>query len=312
MEPRFGHDFSRVRVHTDARAGESTRALDALAYTVGHDVVMGAGQYAPETAHGRRLLAHELAHVVQQEAGAPAVQTFPMMPGPGDRSEQEADRMADDALGWKRRPGGSLPYREATEYSKCLTIMGDENAEYCREVVLGEKSKPDCDPAAVRDPLADMSTFQSPGASGWWGAKFGCYRNACGRRHRGWDIHAPPGTPILAAATGTVTRHNDPGGLGEFIRLRSDADANRVYLYAHLSARHPAGHYCVGDTIGQTGTTGNASADRPHLHLQVHINGTVVDPIGHFAEPTQVIEATGSVAAAIDKTLPEPCAPCAM
>ncbi|MET0647360.1 MAG: DUF4157 domain-containing protein [Pyrinomonadaceae bacterium] len=66
MEPRFGHDFSRVRVHADAKAAESARSVRALAYTVGNDVVFGAGQYAPGASAGRHLLAHELAHVVQQ------------------------------------------------------------------------------------------------------------------------------------------------------------------------------------------------------------------------------------------------------
>jgi len=69
MENRFGHDFSGVRVHTDNRAAESARSVNALAYTVGRDVVFGAGQYSPQSFSGRRLLAHELAHVVQQ-AGA--------------------------------------------------------------------------------------------------------------------------------------------------------------------------------------------------------------------------------------------------
>lgn len=66
MGPRFGYDFSQVRVHTDARAAESARAVGALAYTVGGDVVFGTGQYTPGTSKGRRLLAHELTHVVQQ------------------------------------------------------------------------------------------------------------------------------------------------------------------------------------------------------------------------------------------------------
>lgn len=66
MEPRFGHDFSRVRVHTDAKAAESARAVNALAYTVGRDVVFETGQYKPETGEGRKLVAHELTHVVQQ------------------------------------------------------------------------------------------------------------------------------------------------------------------------------------------------------------------------------------------------------
>lgn len=66
MERRLGHDFSRVRVHTDSRAVESARSLGARAYTVGSDVVFGAGEYAPSATEGRRLLAHELTHVVQQ------------------------------------------------------------------------------------------------------------------------------------------------------------------------------------------------------------------------------------------------------
>jgi len=66
MEPRFGHDFSRVRVHTDSQAGESARSLEALAYTSGNDIVFSPGQYSPATTAGRKLLAHELTHVVQQ------------------------------------------------------------------------------------------------------------------------------------------------------------------------------------------------------------------------------------------------------
>lgn len=68
MESRLGHDFSRVRVHADANAVESARSLGARAYTVGPTIVFGAGQFAPETPSGRRLLAHELVHVMQQRA----------------------------------------------------------------------------------------------------------------------------------------------------------------------------------------------------------------------------------------------------
>ncbi len=66
MELRFGVDLDDVRVHTDGKATESARAVNALAFTVGRDVVFGAGQYSPGTPAGRRLLAHELAHVAQQ------------------------------------------------------------------------------------------------------------------------------------------------------------------------------------------------------------------------------------------------------
>src|SRR5207253_648342 len=70
MEPRFGHDFSQVRVHTDERAAESARSVNALAYTAGQDVVFGGGQYEPGTNEGKKLLAHELTHVVQQHGEA--------------------------------------------------------------------------------------------------------------------------------------------------------------------------------------------------------------------------------------------------
>lgn len=66
FEPRFGHDLSDIQVHADARAGESAQAVDALAYTVGRDVVFGSGQYAPHTTAGRHLLAHEITHTLQQ------------------------------------------------------------------------------------------------------------------------------------------------------------------------------------------------------------------------------------------------------
>ena len=64
-----GVDFSQVRIYTDARAAESANAVNALAYSVGNDIVFGPSQYAPETTDGRYLLAHELAHVVQQRTG---------------------------------------------------------------------------------------------------------------------------------------------------------------------------------------------------------------------------------------------------
>ncbi len=69
FEPRFGRDFSHVRVHTGSLAADSARSVNALAYTVNHSVAFGAGSYAPHTVEGRRLLAHELAHVVQQARG---------------------------------------------------------------------------------------------------------------------------------------------------------------------------------------------------------------------------------------------------
>jgi hypothetical protein len=110
MEPRFGHDFSRVRVHADAKAAESARAVNALAYTVGRDMVFAAGRYAPTESGGRRLLAHELAHTVQQGgAAAREDESFPISnaASPAEReAEQVAATIADRPTWALRAPAG--------------------------------------------------------------------------------------------------------------------------------------------------------------------------------------------------------------
>jgi Domain of unknown function (DUF4157) len=93
VEPHFAHDFSKVRIHTDEKATASALAVNALAYTVGRDVVFGAGQYAPRTGEGQRLLAHELTHVVQQREASPNTNMLVIAPATGP-AEAEADRAA--------------------------------------------------------------------------------------------------------------------------------------------------------------------------------------------------------------------------
>jgi hypothetical protein len=118
MEPRFGHDFSKLRVHTDAKAAESAQAMNALAYTVGHDVVFGAAEYPPQSVEGRRLLAHELAHVVQQQqhSGNPTT----LMIGPSDSVlEHEADRAASDVAA-----GGIVARLSASSTSRSVQRKG--------------------------------------------------------------------------------------------------------------------------------------------------------------------------------------------
>ena len=129
MEQRFGHDFSRVRVHSGSDAAESARELNAHAYTVDHNVVFGAGQFNPGGQAGRRLIAHELTHVVQQTgggAGRLSAKTIQRVPIDFDNNLRERHRYP-------------LPYREATELLKCIKIMGEKNAAYCRREVLGEE-----------------------------------------------------------------------------------------------------------------------------------------------------------------------------
>lgn len=95
MEQRFGHDFANVRIHTDAHAADSARAVNALAYTVGQHVVFGAGQFAPSTTEGRHLLAHELAHTVQQRGTSTRRQHRLIVRGSDSAEERAADQAAD-------------------------------------------------------------------------------------------------------------------------------------------------------------------------------------------------------------------------
>lgn len=93
MESRFDQDFSGVRVHSDAQSAESARAVNALAYTVGHHVVFGPSQYAPNTPAGQQLIAHELTHTLQQRGVSPSIS--PLRIGRAhDPAEGEAERNA--------------------------------------------------------------------------------------------------------------------------------------------------------------------------------------------------------------------------
>ena len=150
MGQRFGHDFSRVRVHSGADAEQSTREVNAHAYTVGHNIVFGAGQFAPGTHEGRRLIAHELTHVVQQSGAdgmsvgrsndkrslspvSSVVQRDPDDRGstePGTpRSEYEEEpeviRYAVGARELRKLADGTILYR-----SKSLTATGISNSAF--------------------------------------------------------------------------------------------------------------------------------------------------------------------------------------
>lgn len=181
MEPRFGQDFSHVRVHTGGRAAHSAQAVGALAYTVGRDVVFGSGQYAPETPQGRELLAHELTHVVQQ-SGAPAGGSLRIDQDAG--AEREADARARSALlgeplapagnpgnirqGLQRTPlpadmrdldaphgpRGSSRSGSASRFLDCVEEGGEASRQRCREAHLGVPPEPKFGTAETTAPVA--------------------------------------------------------------------------------------------------------------------------------------------------------------
>jgi hypothetical protein len=137
MESGFGHDFSRVRVHADDKAAESSLALNAQAYTVGEHVVFAPNRYDHATDVGRRLIAHELAHVVQQSGGAIALQRQPQtrQGGPEVLSD-EFDEMT----------------RELREMKANVVEAGEDIEILRHQLLMAGKSLPKLGEAIDRDP----------------------------------------------------------------------------------------------------------------------------------------------------------------
>jgi hypothetical protein len=129
FEPRFGHDFGRVRVHADSEAGASARSVNAWAYTVGSDLVFGHGRFAPSSAGGRRLIAHELAHVVQQD-GAEGMDGGGAMGVSHAVQEREADQAASRVL------GGQMPSKPGKTGKLALARFGDPTHHVIEEAAL--------------------------------------------------------------------------------------------------------------------------------------------------------------------------------
>ncbi len=153
MEPRFGHDFSQVRVHTDRQAAQSAQAVNALAYTVGRDVVFGEGEYKPETSEGRRLLVHELMHVVQQRGTGEHLQQKLTISEPGDSGEHEAEFIANAVVSEENQPARSFTPvqlslqracgpREVGIVTSCTGLEGDIPGEGFRFVVNCDDFQP--------------------------------------------------------------------------------------------------------------------------------------------------------------------------
>jgi uncharacterized protein DUF4157 len=191
MGQRFGYDFSRVRVHIGDAAEQSARDVSAHAYTVGRNIVFGAGQFAPGTNDGRRLIAHELTHVVQQDtACAPNGRAGIAIDGVDDPLEREAETAAqranenteqsiasaslsagvgrlacapmlqrDDGLGEKKEeiPIPRVPYREKAPTGETEPEEGEEKGP---TLTLANAVRPTCDPKGFlrKDYLAQPNT----------------------------------------------------------------------------------------------------------------------------------------------------------
>lgn len=168
FEPRFDRDLSSVRIHTDAAAGESARSIDARAYTIGSNIVFGSGEYRPETASGKHLIAHELAHVGQAEGGEVAASRISRVPRSSDDLQGAEPRYSfSDDCGWidwghvdptfakalinavqkasGRMERKEIPQKAATYYQPKLTYEDGCPKSYDR----GEKSKSKSDTGSL-------------------------------------------------------------------------------------------------------------------------------------------------------------------
>jgi hypothetical protein len=113
FEPRFGYDFNQIRVHADAQAAASARQINALAYTLGQDIVFGAGQYTPHTFEGRRLIAHELTHVLQQNQEPPVIRRKIQFASPTYIRENPIDRiLSNKPVGYTTPTVNGNPFPE--------------------------------------------------------------------------------------------------------------------------------------------------------------------------------------------------------
>lgn len=218
MEERFGFSFERVRVHDDARAAESARAVNALAYTVGDHVVFGRGQYDESSRAGRRLLAHELAHVVQQRATGPRRQASLVIGDAGDAAEREADRAAESvasdagaippslaapAAGASAQRGGGTLQRQA-ETGRARAPEREATAEQSREPEKAEAQRARVEPTPLRVLVTGFNDWDDPDS------KWECNKNPSCRLLVGGPLKVQPTSydgalpPLLRAHTATL------------------------------------------------------------------------------------------------------------
>ncbi|HUX28572.1 MAG TPA: DUF4157 domain-containing protein [Terracidiphilus sp.] len=169
MEPRFGRDLRHVRVHTDAVASSSARSINALAYTAGNHIVFDRDRYAPDTVSGRRLLIHELAHVVQHGECSGTSETDWQLGSPSNAVESAADA-AVDAI-------ERAPYQRPVHFDALLAATTSSEAVLRRAVTT-------------------------------WGGTWDTTRYNALHTHDGVDIelHFKPGDPVDATMIGIVQK----------------------------------------------------------------------------------------------------------
>jgi hypothetical protein len=148
FEPRFGADLSQVRVHTDSTAAETAQAINAKAFTTGKDIVFNSGQYSPDTSSGKRLLAHELTHVLQQKGSqkkdSSNVQLIPIP----DRCPKTAcetslsfvSTRTSIIVSWERQPGTGRGYGQSWDRVLYYGLKGSSDNDFRRVISMSDRA----------------------------------------------------------------------------------------------------------------------------------------------------------------------------
>jgi hypothetical protein len=265
MESRFQHDFSAVRVHSDATAGASANEIDAMAYTVGRDVVFAPGAYAPHTTSGTELLAHELAHVVQQTGHSPTSTTSVTsgaleLGPPDDHFEREADRAASRVAAGADLHGahGAAPDAgSAGRVQRRLVVRAGDR------VPAAAGGQPVPLTAAVQGLLADtcpQGQFQVDPMSGVVTSRFAQF---C-------QVPPPPAPWLHAAASST------PAGCRCLCDVVNNTQTTTIAFRAGAPGTGPGSVAGAGAGQGGVRTDATVQAD-PRFHGQYLINGVWVD-----------------------------------
>ncbi|EFH84869.1 DUF4157 domain-containing protein [Ktedonobacter racemifer] len=217
MEPRFGHDFSRVQVHTGGRAAESARAVNAAAYTVGQDIVFGPEEYAPHAPQGQRILAHELAHVIQQERGGTG-SASPMI-DPSAAHEREAEAATSTLL----ESESPVSVRSATRIGMALAPPTKPTPALTPEdlvnIVLNQRGFTSTAPRpSGRDPETDLPVFTGGGTNRLPSSDPGATLGMGFDTHAAIQVVGPDGTQVasdLGAFLGRRQTHAPSGAHAE-------------------------------------------------------------------------------------------------
>jgi murein DD-endopeptidase MepM/ murein hydrolase activator NlpD len=298
FESRFGANFSQVRVHTESKAAQTAQAINAKAFTTGKDIVFGSGQYSPGTSSGKRLLAHELTHTIQQRA------KIDLRYGQETISRKEVKKPVKNPLGDPFEPGYNWPPNklamatkniipllystkalgfallryEITNKNLCSTcfvnrIFLDNLDRIYEEYYLRQKSN-----------FSLWGTFKKP-AKGRIYSSFGPrdieVKGKKLKYHYGIDISKRPSLEVYAASGGIVMHTGTDRDYGETTKIYHGTRNGEklVTFYAHLEKIGVTSGQCVseGQVIGKMGNTGRLTTGT-HLHFAILRNGSYIDP----------------------------------